>query len=198
GVGLLATRQHTDRAIHYFAPRPAARRRRATVVDARDHVALIGEHPEPQPQATHPLVAHGLPGGLAVHVHQQRVGPRGIEVTGPDHPAVEGRAIRKRDAEEFAAARRERRDRLAQPLVRNDRAGRGVRGQAYQVGYGRGVERRVGVPRPARVWCDVVAVCPRSVGGRDTLRLPAAVERYTLQLVLGRVIGRGDVLQSAA
>src|SRR2546429_6893539 len=62
--------------------------RSAAIVHARDQVAVLREQLVPQVVGATPGVGHRLGPGPAVHVHEQRIAPRGIEPLRLDDPGV--------------------------------------------------------------------------------------------------------------
>ena len=195
GIGLLVGREYSDLPVHHFAPGPAFGRRRAAVVHAGDDVAQVRDHVVPQLARPAPPLRHRRAGGLAVHVHQHRVGPGGIEIARPDHPAVERGAVGKRDLEEFCGAGDQRSHGRLERHVRDERPDHLTARQAHQLG-GRGrIECGIEVERPAGVGGDDVAMHPDLGDGAHAFRLAAAVEPRTVHIALRRVVGSSGVIE---
>ena len=70
---LILRRKNAHLSEGQLAPLTPARDRRAAVFNAGDDVALLRQHPMPQPAAPSPSVAHGLTRRLTIHVDQQRM-----------------------------------------------------------------------------------------------------------------------------
>ena len=160
GVRLFFAREHPDRPVDDFPPRPPTRRGCAVVVDRDDDVALVGNQVVPQRGAAAPGVVRSLARRLAVHVHQQRIAPCRIETRGFDHPAVERDTIAHRHLEELTGMRDVRRHGGAQLRVVDERADDAVRRQLDQLRHRRAVEMGIGVKREVRVGRDSVGVRP--------------------------------------
>src|SRR6185437_12097564 len=100
-LGLVLRREDSDLAIDALAPGTPSRARCPSVVDARDHEAMLGEHPMPEVIPTAPLIQHRLTGGLAVDVDQERVTLRGVESRRLEAPTIKFGPVLDRDPEEF-------------------------------------------------------------------------------------------------
>lgn len=71
GGGLFGRMQDADLAMDYLAELAAAWRHRATIIDARDDVALLSQQPMPHPAFAGPAVPHRLAVRLAIDVDHQ-------------------------------------------------------------------------------------------------------------------------------
>src|SRR5262249_9084065 len=87
--GLVVHSKRADLVEHRLAPISSARTGRAAIIHCRSDLARLREHEVPEPAAPLQLVLHGLVGGLAVYIEEDRILLRGIEVDRPHDPRVE-------------------------------------------------------------------------------------------------------------
>ena len=90
-------------------PEARATRPGPAIVDARDEIALLGEHLIPQVRRPTPRIEDRLRAGTSVHVHQERVALGGVEVPRLDDQRVQLHSIRRAQLQELRRLEAQRR-----------------------------------------------------------------------------------------
>src|SRR5262245_12945870 len=98
---LLLRGEHTHRAINHLAPGPAFWRGRASIVEARNDITIIGQARQEEPSRPRPTVIDGCARRLAIHTYDQRIFFRGIELSRFDQPTIELNAVTDVNLKEF-------------------------------------------------------------------------------------------------
>src|SRR6266567_5855186 len=101
GVCLILRIKQSHFAIDRLAPGPAARRRRAAIVDTEDYVALLRQHPMPHKRPSAPIVNNGLRRRFAIDIKQNGVMFVRVKIRRLDHPTVQLHAFANIDTEEL-------------------------------------------------------------------------------------------------
>ena len=188
--------QDANFAMHDLAKLAATRRHRAAIIDARHEVALLSQHPMPQPVLAVPNIAHRLAVWLTVDVDQQRIlFDRGrIEAGWLQAPRIELDVIADIEPQELRRRPLQGGECHAQLLIVDQRSHMFVLRQRDKLHDRPMGERRIRVDREFPIRRNVVRV-PTGPMLRRRHPLPfRAVEGCTVEVALRRVIWRSGVV----
>ena len=149
--GLVLRRQDAHLSVDRFAPVMAARRGGSSVVETHHHIALLREHPVPELAGTAPLVLHGLSGWFAVHMDDEGVLLRAIELRGQHAPAIDFDAVTHRNPKELRGGHLQSGEFFSDLLVVGQHPNGLVVGQGNELGLRRHGERRHRVEGPTPI-----------------------------------------------
>ena len=172
--------------VNTLAPGIAARRGGAAVVDAHHHVTLLRQHPVPHPAGAGPAIHGRLSGRFAVHVNEERILFRTIQLWRQHGVGVHLHAPTDIDLEKLALRLRQRLHFGTQRFVVFEHAHRLVGGQLDQLRNRRRLDARKCVNRPLGIRRDTVAMRPTLLRRRQALE-PFAVEANAIEVSFGGV-----------
>src|ERR1044072_2098703 len=175
-------------AIDDLAPGTTTRRRRAAIVDAHHDITLLREHLVPQAISTTPTVHHCLSPRLAINVEQHWITFLAVEVMRLHHPAVELNAVTNIDFEKLRRSLFQLREPILRLLVIDERSCHCVLRQGHDLSHRNLVEGGIEMNREVAARRDVVTMHTRNVRGRQSFFLARAVDAYTIEITLRRIV----------
>ena len=195
---LVGGRQDADLPVDRAPPRATARRGGATAVDAGDEVASLRQHQVPQMSIAAPAIHDGLPGGLRIDVHQQRIflrRRRNPAASSATHPAPSPPISTLKNS---AGARRARERASACGSCPRCTRTTFVGGQPHDIDRRRSVRggRRYAPPTSRRERCRSRECRPAR--RREAFDFRRASQRGAIEISLRDVVGRGDEVGVAA
>ncbi|MDB6004728.1 MAG: hypothetical protein JWR15_1715, partial [Prosthecobacter sp.] len=121
--------------------------------------------PVPEAALPSPCILHRLPGGFALHMHEQRKLAGWIDALRRDEQAVKRDAFINVHTKEFGLWQFQLGQFLPQFVLRLEHPNRAMLGQRNQSNHGRRSDAGVRVHGPLRIFSNVVAVRARLIGG---------------------------------
>ena len=173
----------------------AARRRRAAVVEAHHHVAALRQHQMPQLVTAAPTIDHGLSGGLAVHIYQQRILLGRVKIRRFQAPAVQRYAVADIDTEELRGRLLQLAESLAQLSVVSQHAFGGMLRQFDQFDDRRRIGGGTRMDRIASVGRNLIVVPALLPGGRNPFEF-GSVQANSIQVTLRGIVRRSQKIQA--
>src|ERR1700683_1107751 len=146
-------------AVNDFSPGPSFWCRRATIVEADNHVSGSGCDAL-KIILRCPLVEHGLRGRLPIHKDEKRIFLRGIKMRRLHHPAVQRDAVAYINLKEFGRSAEKHRNICAKGGIIFQYSRGTMSGEFYKIGDRRYVGSGILVECPARIRGNIVIVRP--------------------------------------